>query len=94
MNLRMKDLSILFSVLSHTLEGRRGTTDEFTTIPFHLVLFSVALVELVESISVHSLIMSSNLFFSLPRFLFPFSVPYWILGKTCENIKLPCTPTQ
>ena len=27
-----------------TLEGCRGTTDECTTIPFHLVLFSAALV--------------------------------------------------
>ena len=30
--------SILFYPI--TLEGRRGTTDEFATIPFHLVLFS------------------------------------------------------
>ena len=36
-----------------TLEGRRGTTDEFATIPFHLDLFSAALVELAKSISVH-----------------------------------------
>ena len=27
-----------------TLEGRRGTKDEFATIPFHLVLFSATLV--------------------------------------------------
>ena len=46
-----------------TLEGRRGTTDEFATIPFHLDLFSAALVELAKSIPVHSLILSShNLF--------------------------------
>ena len=32
--------SILFYPI--TLEGRRGTTDEFTTIPFHLDLFSAA----------------------------------------------------
>ena len=57
------------------LEGRRGTTDEFTTIPFHFVLFSAALVELARSISVHSLILSSHLFFCLPLFLFPFTVP-------------------
>ena len=37
-----------------TLEGRRGTTDEFATIPFHLDLFSAALVELAKSIPVHS----------------------------------------
>ena len=40
--------SILFSILFYTitLEGRRGTTNEFATIPFHLVLFSAVLVEL------------------------------------------------
>ena len=61
--------SILFYPI--TLEGRRGTTDEFATIPFHLDLFSAALVELAKSISVHSLILSSHLFFCLPLCLFP-----------------------
>ena len=64
--------SILFYPI--TLEGRRGTTDEFTTIPFHLDLFSAALGELAKSISVHSLILSSQLFFCLPLLLFPFTV--------------------
>ena len=40
--------SILFYPI--TLGGRRGTTDEFATIPFHLDLFSAALVELAKSI--------------------------------------------
>ena len=40
------------------MEGHRGTTDEFATIPLHLDLFSAALVELAKSIPVHSLIMS------------------------------------
>ena len=62
-----------------TLEGRRGTTDEFATIPFHLDLFSAALVELAKSISVHSLILSSHLSFCLPLFLFPLTVP-------CRNV--------
>ena len=61
-------ISILFYPI--TLEGRRGTTDEFATIPFHLDLFSAALVELAKSISVHSLILSSHLFFCLPFFFF------------------------
>ena len=65
--------SILFYPI--TLESRRGTTDEFATIPFHLVLFSAALVELAKSIPVHSLVLSSHLFFCLPLFLFPFTVP-------------------
>ena len=65
-----------FLFYSIPLEGRRGTTDEFAAIPFHLVLFSAALVKLTKSISVHSLILSSHLFFYLPLFLCPFSVPY------------------
>ena len=39
--------SILFYPI--TLGGRRGTTDEFAAIPFHLDLFSAALVELAKS---------------------------------------------
>ena len=37
---------VIYSILFHpiTLEGCRGTTDEFATIPFHLDLFSAALV--------------------------------------------------
>ena len=64
--------SILFYPI--TLEGRRGTTDEFATIPFYLDLFSASLVELAKSIPVHSLILSSHLFICLPLFLFPFTV--------------------
>ena len=72
-------IHILFLFYPITLEGRRGTTDEFATIPFHLDLFSAALVELAKSIPVHSLILSSHLFFCLPIFLFPFTVP-------CRNV--------
>ena len=60
--------SILFYPI--TLESRRGTTDEFATILFHLDLFSAALVELAKSIPVHSLILSSHLFFCLTLLLF------------------------
>ena len=55
-------------------EGRWDTTDEFATIPFHLVLFSAALIELAKSITVHSLMLSSLLFLCLPV-LFQFTVP-------------------
>ena len=48
-----------------TLEDVRGTTDEFATIPFHLVLFSAALVELAKSIPVHSLIVFPSLLLSV-----------------------------
>ena len=77
--------SILFYPI--TLEGRRGTTDEFATIPFHLDLFSAALVELAKSIPVHSLILSSHLFFCLPLFLFPFTVPCRIVFAEPEDLE-------
>ena len=69
-----KDAYLFYSILFYpiTLEGRRGTTGEFATIPFHLDLFSAALVELAKSIHVHSLILSSHPFFCLPLFLFSF----------------------
>ena len=70
-----------------TLEGHRGTTDEFATIPFHLDLFSAALVELAKSIPVHSLILSSHLFFCLPLFLFPFTVPCRIVFAKPEDLE-------
>ena len=78
-------ISILFYPI--TLEGGRGTTDEFATIPFHLDLFAAALVELEKSIPVHSLILSSNLFFCLPIFLFPFTVPCRIVFAKPEDLE-------
>ena len=41
-----KTIPKIYSILLYpiTLEGHRGTTDEFATIPFHCVLFSAALV--------------------------------------------------
>ena len=70
LQIRRGNRDILFYPI--TLEGRRGTTDEFfATIPFHLDLFSAALVELAKSIPVHSLILSSHLFFCLPLFSVP-----------------------
>ena len=79
----------LYSILFYpiTLEGRRGTTDEFATIPFHLDLFSAALVELAKSIPVHSLILSCHLFFCLPLFLFPFTVPCRIVFAKPEDLE-------
>ena len=78
-------LSILFYPI--TLGGHRGTTDDFATIPFHLDLFSAALVELAKSIPVHSLILSSHLFFCLPLFLFPFTVPCRIVFAKPEDLE-------
>ena len=84
-----KLIVILFYFLFYpiTLEGRRGTTDEFATIPFHLDLFSAALVELAKSIPVHSLILSSHLFFCLPLFLFSFTVPCRIVFAKPEDLE-------
>ena len=80
---------IFYSILfySITLGGRRGTTDEFATILFHLDLFSAALAELAKSIPVHSLILSSHLFFCPPLFLFPFTVPCRIVFAKPEDLE-------
>ena len=80
----------LFSDLFYpiTLEvRRRGTTDEFATVPFYLDLFSAALVELAKSIPVHSLILSSHLFFCLPLFSFPFTVLCSIVFAKREDLE-------
>ena len=68
-----------------TLEGCWGTTDEFAKIPFHLVLFSAALVELAKSIPVHSL--SSYLFFCQPVLLLLFTVPCRIVFAKQEDLE-------
>ena len=84
-----QEITHIYSILFYpvTLEGRRGTTDEFATIPFHLDLFSADLVELAKSIPVHSLILSSHLFFCLPLFLFPFTVPCRIVFAKPEDLQ-------
>ena len=85
--MRRNIFNVLFYSIPITLGGRRGTTDEFATIPFHPDLFSAALVELAKSIPVHSLILSSHLFFCLPLFLFPFSVPCRIVFAKPEDLE-------
>ena len=84
-----KGVKLFYSIIFYpiTLGGRRGTTDEFVTIPFHLDLFSAALVELAKSIPVHSLILSSHLFFCLPLLLFPFTMPCRIVFAKPEDIE-------
>ena len=80
-------LFYLFNLFPKTLEGRQGTTDEFATTHLHNVLFSAALVELVKSIPVHPLILTSHLFFFLPLFLCPFTVPCRIVFAKPENFE-------
>ena len=67
--------SSLISSQSLNLEGRRGTTDDVATIPFHSSLSSAALRESPNHIPVHSLMLSSHLFLCLPLLLAPFTVP-------------------
>ena len=57
------DMSI---ISSHPLNlgGRRGTTDDVTTIPFHPSLSSAALRESPNPIPVHSFLLSSHVFLS------------------------------
>ena len=88
-NFRVASPEHVYSILFYpiTLKGRRGTTDEFATTPFHLDLFSAALVELAKSIPVHYLILSSHLFFCLPLFLFPFTVPCRIVFAKPEDLE-------
>ena len=65
----------LISSQSLNLGGHRGTTDDIAAIPFHPSPSSAALRESPNSIPVHSLMLSSNLFFCLPLLLAPFTVP-------------------
>ena len=58
------------------LEGCQGITDEFATITIHLSCF-----QLEKSIPVHSLILPSHLFFSLPLSLFHFTLPCGVFAK-------------
>ena len=70
-----------------TLEGPWGSTEKFATTPFHLVLCSAAIVELGKIIPVQSSILSSHLFFCLPLFLFPFTVPCRIVFAKPEDLE-------
>ena len=76
----------LFLSYPITLECRRGTTDEFATIPFHLVLFSAAPVELAKSIPAHCFnIVFPTLLSTFSFFLF--TVPCEIVCAKPEDIE-------
>ena len=70
------------------LEGRRGTTAEFATIPYHFVLSSAALIELIKAIPALTLMLSSHLFFGTRFLLFPFTVPYNVVFAKPEDLFL------
>ena len=82
-------VSTIYSILFYpiTLKGCQGTTDDFTTIPFHLVLFSAALVELAKSIPVNSLIWSSHFFSVYLFFSFFLLLPCRIVFAKPEDLE-------
>ena len=76
-------------------EGRRGNTDDFTTSFLHFSLFSPALWDLANSSSVHSLMLSSHLFFCLPCLLPPFTVPCnMVLAIPGQKMLVSLKPTK
>ena len=81
-------MSLLISSQSLKLGGRRGTTDDVATIPGHLSLSSAALRESPNPIPVHSLMLSSHLFFCLPLLLAPFIVPCRIVFAMPEDLEM------
>ena len=78
----------LISSQSLNLGGRRGTTDDVATIPFHPSLSSAALRESPNPIPVHSLMLSSHLFFCLHLLLAPFTVPCRIVFAMPEDLEM------
>ena len=78
----------LISSQSLNLGGRRGTTDDVATIPFHPSLSSAALRESPTPLPVHSLMLSSHLFFCLPLLLAPFTVPCRIVFAMLEDLEM------
>ena len=80
--------SHLISSQSLNLGGRRGTTDDVAAIPFHPFLSSAVLRESPDPIPVHSLMLSSHLFFCLPLLLAPFTVPCRIVFAMPEDLEM------
>ena len=69
--------SFLHLHLSFHHRGHWGTTGDFTTSFFHFSLFSTALWDLANSRPVHSLILSSRLFFCLVFFSLSLCLAQW-----------------
>ena len=84
-------LSPAFILLSQSLnlDGRRGTTDDVATIPVHLSVSSAALKESPNYIPVHSVMLSSHVFFCLPLLLTPSLSPEE-LSSPCQRILRCC----
>ena len=82
-------LSIYLFYSIKKLEDRSCAIDNFVTIPFRLVHFSVVLVQLGKSIPVPSLLLSSHLFFCIrvPIILFSFHCACRIVFVRQEDIE-------
>ena len=78
----------LSSSQSLNLGGSRGPIDDAATIPFHPSLSSTALRESHNCMSVHSMMLSSHLFFCLPRLLAPFTVPCKIVFAMPQDLEM------
>ena len=76
--------------LTFNCGGHWGTTDDFTTSLLHFSLFSTALSDFMYSRHVHSLMLSSHLFFCLSCLLSPFAVPCkMVLARADEREPIP-----
>ena len=78
----------LISTQSLNLGGHQGTADDVATIPFYPSLSSAARRESPNPIPVHSLMLSSYLFFYLPLLLAPFTVPCRIVFAMPEHLEM------
>ena len=78
----------LISSQSLNLGLRRGITDDFATIPFHHSMSLGALRESPNSVPVHSLMLSSHLFFCLPLLLASFTVPCRTVFAMPEDLEM------
>ena len=79
---------LIITSQSLNLGGRRGTTDDVATIPFYPSLSSAALRESPNPIPIHSLMLSSHLFFCLPLLLAPFTVPCRTVFSMPEDLEM------
>ena len=78
----------IISSQSLNLGGCRGTIDDVATIPFHPSLSTAAIRESPNPIPIHSLMLSSHLFFCLPLLLAPFTVPCRTVFTMPEDLEM------
>ena len=80
--------NIIISSQFPNLGGHQATTDDVATIPFHPSLSSAVLRESPNPIPIHSLMLSSYLFFCLPLLLAPFTVPCRTVFAMPEDLEM------